>query len=214
MHPAEILWTVVMGFLLVGSVGFFLSIYNSLVEMKNNVGRSWANIDVLLKQRHDELPKLVKTCEGYMQHERAVFDKLSEARGALAGGALGRAAGRGRGPAHPGARAVLRGRRELSRPQGEPGLPVAAAAHQRAGEPDRRPARVLQRHRDALQHAHPADPGLVGRRRHEPAARRAVQGHRRGPPGSRDRVQDVGLIVPPRRIVPRAPVARATGARA
>jgi len=39
---------------------------------------------VLLKQRHDELPKLVKTCEGYMQHERAVFDKLSEARGALA----------------------------------------------------------------------------------------------------------------------------------
>jgi LemA protein len=83
MHPAEILWTVVIGFLLVGSVGFFLSIYNSLVEMKNNVGRSWANIDVLLKQRHDELPKLVKVCEGYMQHERAIFDKLSEARGAL-----------------------------------------------------------------------------------------------------------------------------------
>ena len=51
--------------------------------MKNNIGRSWANIDVLLKQRHDELPKLVKTCEQYMQHERAVFDKLSEARSAL-----------------------------------------------------------------------------------------------------------------------------------
>src|SRR5512140_2490459 len=83
MHPAEILWTVVVGFLLVGSVGFFLSIYNSLIEMKNNVGRSWANIDVLLKQRHDELPKLVKTCEGYMQHERAIFDKLSEARAML-----------------------------------------------------------------------------------------------------------------------------------
>jgi LemA protein len=84
MHAAEILWTVVIGFLLVGSVGFFLSIYNSLIEMKNNVGRSWANIDVLLKQRHDELPKLVKVCEGYMQHERAIFDKLSDARGALA----------------------------------------------------------------------------------------------------------------------------------
>ena len=84
MHAAEILWTVVIGFLLVGSVGFFLSIYNSLIEMKNNVGRSWANIDVLLKQRHDELPKLVKVCETYMQHERAIFDKLSEARGALA----------------------------------------------------------------------------------------------------------------------------------
>ena len=84
MHPGEILWTVVVGFLLVGSVGYFLSIYNSLIEMKNNVGRSWANIDVLLKQRHDELPKLVRTCEAYMQHERAIFDKLSEARGALA----------------------------------------------------------------------------------------------------------------------------------
>jgi LemA protein len=84
MHPAEILWTVVIGFLMVGSVGMFLSIYNSLVEVKNNVGRAWANIDVLLKQRHDELPKLVKVCEGYMQHERAIFDKLSDARGALA----------------------------------------------------------------------------------------------------------------------------------
>ncbi len=84
MHPGEILWTVVIGFLLVGSVGYFLSIYNSLIEMKNNVGRSWANIDVLLKQRHDELPKLVRTCEAYMQHERAIFDKLSDARGALA----------------------------------------------------------------------------------------------------------------------------------
>ena len=83
MHPGEILWTVVIGFLLVGSVGYFLSIYNSLIEMKNNIGRSWANIDVLLKQRHDELPKLVRTCEAYMQHERAIFDKLSEARGAL-----------------------------------------------------------------------------------------------------------------------------------
>ena len=74
-----------IGFAVVGTVGYVLSIYNGLVALKNNIGRSWANIDVLLKQRHDELPKLVKTCEGYMQHERAVFDKLSEARAALAG---------------------------------------------------------------------------------------------------------------------------------
>ncbi|MEQ1831654.1 MAG: LemA family protein [Candidatus Eisenbacteria bacterium] len=79
------LWTAVIGFVVVGSVGYFLSIYNGLVELKNNIGRSWANVDVLLKQRHDEIPKLVKTCEAYMQHERAIFDKLSEARGAVAG---------------------------------------------------------------------------------------------------------------------------------
>ncbi len=84
MHPAEILWTTLIGFVVVGTVGYFLSLYNGFVEMKNNIGRSWANVDVLLKQRHDEIPKLVKTCEAYMQHERAVFDKLSEARAALA----------------------------------------------------------------------------------------------------------------------------------
>jgi len=84
MHPSEILWTALIGFVVVGTVGYFLSLYNGFVEMKNNIGRSWANVDVLLKQRHDELPKLVKTCEAYMQHERAIFDKLSEARGALA----------------------------------------------------------------------------------------------------------------------------------
>ncbi|HEY6194578.1 MAG TPA: LemA family protein [Candidatus Eisenbacteria bacterium] len=84
MHPAEILWTAAIGFVIVGSVGYFLSLYNGLVELKNNISRSWANVDVLLKQRHDELPKLVKTCEAYMQHERAIFDKLSEARSGLA----------------------------------------------------------------------------------------------------------------------------------
>ncbi len=82
-HPGEVmaLATVVVAAIAVG--GYFITIYNSLVSLKNLIARSWANIDVLLKQRHDELPKLVSTCEGYMQHERAVFDKLSEARGAL-----------------------------------------------------------------------------------------------------------------------------------
>ena len=83
MHSGEVLVTVFIGFAIVGSIGYALSIYNSLVALKNSIGRCWANIDVLLKQRHDELPKLVKTCEAYMQHERAVFDRLSEARGAL-----------------------------------------------------------------------------------------------------------------------------------
>jgi LemA protein len=83
MHPGEILGTAAVLFVVVGALGVWLSIYNGLVALKNSLTRAWANIDVLLKQRHDELPKLVKTCEGYMQHERGVFDKLSEARGAL-----------------------------------------------------------------------------------------------------------------------------------
>jgi LemA protein len=83
MHPGEILGTAAVLFMVVALAGVWFSIYNGLVALKNAIARSWANIDVLLKQRHDELPKLVKTCEGYMQHERAIFDKLSEARGAL-----------------------------------------------------------------------------------------------------------------------------------
>ena len=83
MHPGEILVTAAILFTVIGLIGYGVSIYNGLIAMKNNIGRSWANIDVLLKQRHDELPKLVKTCEQYMKHERAIFDRLSEARGAL-----------------------------------------------------------------------------------------------------------------------------------
>ena len=83
MFAGEVIGTLLVLSVVVGFIGWLLSLYNALVSLKNNVVRAWANIDVLLKQRHDELPKIVKTCEGYMQHERAVFDKLSEARNAL-----------------------------------------------------------------------------------------------------------------------------------
>lgn len=42
-------------------------LYNGLVRLKHGVGKAWANIDVLLRQRHEELPKLVETCRQYMQ---------------------------------------------------------------------------------------------------------------------------------------------------
>jgi LemA protein len=83
MHVGEILVAVLLLFGALSAVGYALTIYNGLVSLKNNIARSWSNIDVLLKQRHDELPKLVKTCEGYMQHERAVFQALGEARTGL-----------------------------------------------------------------------------------------------------------------------------------
>src|SRR5689334_20429116 len=83
MPTGEILVIGLVLFMLLAAVGYVLSIYNGLVALKNAITRSWANIDVLLKQRHDELPKLVKTCEAYMQHERAVFQRLSEAREGL-----------------------------------------------------------------------------------------------------------------------------------
>ncbi len=60
-----------------------IGIYNGLVALRNNNDRAWANIDVLLKQRHDELPKLVDTCKGYMKHEQGTFEKITQARAAV-----------------------------------------------------------------------------------------------------------------------------------
>jgi LemA protein len=55
-------------------------LYNNLVAIKHNVSKAWANIDVLLKQRHDELPKLVETCKQYMQFEQQTLEKVMDAR--------------------------------------------------------------------------------------------------------------------------------------
>jgi LemA protein len=59
---------------------YFIMAYNSLVSIKNNVDKAWANIDVLLKQRHDELPKLIDTCKQYMKHEQETLEKVIQAR--------------------------------------------------------------------------------------------------------------------------------------
>ena len=60
--------------------GYLVGIYNQLVQVKINVDKSWANIEVLEKQRFDEIPRLVKICEAYMQYERETLQKVIEAR--------------------------------------------------------------------------------------------------------------------------------------
>lgn len=57
-----------------------LLMYNSLVRLKNNIKKSWANIDVLLKQRSDEVPNLIASVKGYMDHERSTLEALTKAR--------------------------------------------------------------------------------------------------------------------------------------
>lgn len=61
-------------------IGYVVTIYNGLIKLKNNIKKSWANIDVLLKQRSDELPKLIATVKGYMKHEKEVLENLTKAR--------------------------------------------------------------------------------------------------------------------------------------
>jgi len=64
-------------------VMYMATIYNNLVSLKHNVSKAWSNIDVLLKQRHDELPKLVETCKQYMGFEQETLEKVMQARSAV-----------------------------------------------------------------------------------------------------------------------------------
>jgi LemA protein len=78
-----ILFGLVILLVVAGLLIYFITIYNSLVRLRNDIDKAWANIDVLLKQRHDELPKLIETCKGYMQYEQKTFQLVTEARTAF-----------------------------------------------------------------------------------------------------------------------------------
>lgn len=61
-------------------ISYIASCYNDLVSVKNNISKSWANIDVLLKQRHDELTKLIDLCKQHMEYESKTFVGIIKAR--------------------------------------------------------------------------------------------------------------------------------------
>src|SRR5438309_11697399 len=65
-----------------GVLIYLVIIYNGLIRLRNDNDRAWANIDVLLKQRHDEIPNLAETVKGYMQHEQRTFVAVTQARAA------------------------------------------------------------------------------------------------------------------------------------
>lgn len=58
-------------------------IYNNLVRLKHAIDKAWSNIDVSLKQRHDELPKLVEVCKQYMRYEQETLERVVRARSAV-----------------------------------------------------------------------------------------------------------------------------------
>ena len=67
-------------FLVLALCGYVIGLYNSLVRVRAAVKIAWSNIDVLLVQRHDELPKLVEVCRQYMQYEAATLERVMRAR--------------------------------------------------------------------------------------------------------------------------------------
>ncbi len=76
---------VIAAFILAVALGYAITLYNGLVRVRNGVKLAWSNIDVLLVQRHDELPKLIEVCKGYMQHERDTLDRVVRARANVEG---------------------------------------------------------------------------------------------------------------------------------
>jgi len=81
MVTSIVAWTATF-FLVAGLLTYVVMLYNELIRLRNDNDRAWANIDVLLKQRHDEIPNLVATVKGYMQHERQTLESVAQARAA------------------------------------------------------------------------------------------------------------------------------------
>src|SRR5919201_102482 len=61
---------------------YVVSIFNSLIRLRNRADEGFSDIDVQLKRRHDLIPNLVETVKGYAAHERGVFENVTQARSA------------------------------------------------------------------------------------------------------------------------------------
>src|SRR5438094_10131577 len=81
MGTSIVAWTATF-FLVAGLLTYVVILYTGLIRLRNDNDRAWANIDVLLKQRHDEIPNLVETVKGYMQHEQRTLVAVTQARAA------------------------------------------------------------------------------------------------------------------------------------
>lgn len=75
-----IIITLAIILLIIIIVGWYVGTYNAFIALKADIPKALGNIDVLLKQRHDELPKLIAAVKGYMKHEKNVLTELTKAR--------------------------------------------------------------------------------------------------------------------------------------
>lgn len=78
-------WAVVGCFAVIGFLLYIVTIFNGLIRLKVNIDKAWANIDVLLKQRHDLVPSLVAVVKGYKDFEQKTLTDLTAARTAAMG---------------------------------------------------------------------------------------------------------------------------------
>ncbi len=143
-------------FAIVAVVGYLVTIYNGLIALKNDIDKSWANIDVLLKQRHDELTKLLDTTKGYTEFERDTLLKITQARSQYQQAVTvdqKAQADQTMTSALRGFFAVAESYPDL---KANTNFQVLEKKNFRTGKPDCRPPRVLQRLREYFQHPHSA----------------------------------------------------------
>src|ERR1700674_3961069 len=67
-------------FAIFGLIAYVVTMFNGLIALKNDIAKAWSNIDILLKQRHGELSKLLDVCKGYVAYERDALLKITQAR--------------------------------------------------------------------------------------------------------------------------------------
>ncbi len=79
MILSTVIW-VVAGLVIIGLILYVVGVYNSVVSLDRSVAQVFGNLESVMKQRHDEIPKLVDTCRAYMTHERELLEKITEMR--------------------------------------------------------------------------------------------------------------------------------------
>ena len=76
----DVLILVVVAIAVLLLLGYLVATFNKLIQQRNQVESSWAQIDVQLRRRHDLIPNLVETVKGYAAHERQTLEAVVAAR--------------------------------------------------------------------------------------------------------------------------------------
>lgn len=82
MTPASLAAAFAVGLLLAILLFIVVASYNAVMALRQRIDKAWANIDVVLKQRHDQLPALVSAVRGLMSFEQDVLSEVTRARAA------------------------------------------------------------------------------------------------------------------------------------
>jgi LemA protein len=82
MTPGAYAAAFALGLVLAIVVFLAITSYNAVMALRQRIDKAWANIDVLLKQRHDQLPALVSAVRGLLAFEQGVLTEVARARAA------------------------------------------------------------------------------------------------------------------------------------